>query len=66
MDKGAEGWIGAAETRAAMDDGVATVWKAMDTRAGVADRGSARDRRAPIEKVAHTEERKFDPPLGLN
>jgi hypothetical protein len=50
MDKGTKGWIGAAETRAAVDDGVATVWKVVGTRAGVADRGSARDREGTNRK----------------
>jgi hypothetical protein len=42
MGRGMEGWIGAVETRAAVDDGGA--WEVVGTRAGVADRGSARDR----------------------
>jgi hypothetical protein len=50
MDKGTEGWIGPAETRAAVDDGVATVWKVVGTRAGVVDRGSARDREGTNRK----------------
>jgi hypothetical protein len=53
MGRGTEGWIGAMETRAAVDDG-GVAWEVVGTRARVANRGSARDREGATTRTVGT------------